>query len=99
MAAEANLILQRQTAAVILARRAAMREVKRRRQRLGLRQTLPHSTLARLGNEWLADHPELYAEAAADPIVQELGISIRRRRPDPKRELLCRNQVGNGGEQ
>jgi hypothetical protein len=52
MAAEANFILQRQHATVILARQAAMREVRRRRQKLGLRETLPHSTslgLARSG--------------------------------------------------
>jgi hypothetical protein len=64
MAAEANLFLQRQHATVILARQAAMREVRRRRQKLGLRETLPHSTLARLGSEWLAAHPEPLVEAA-----------------------------------
>jgi hypothetical protein len=73
MAAEANASLLRQQAAVILARRAAMREVKRRRQKQGLRGTLPHATLARLGQEWLQAHPELLAEAAASPIVQNLG--------------------------
>jgi Resolvase, N terminal domain len=87
MAAEANAILQRQHAAVILARQAAMREVKRRRQKQGIKGSLPHSTLARLAIEHLQDHPHLLAEAAADPLVQILGNSIRRRRPDPKREL------------
>jgi hypothetical protein len=53
MAAEADLILQRQHAAVILARQAAMREVKRRRQKRGLRETLPYSVLSRLAIEWL----------------------------------------------
>jgi hypothetical protein len=67
MTVEADLILQRQHAAVILARQAAMREVKRRRQKQGIKETLPFSTLARLGNEWLAAHPELYAQAAASP--------------------------------
>jgi hypothetical protein len=90
---------EQQQAAVILARQAAMREVKRRRQKQGLRHTLPYSVLSRLANEWLADHPELYAEALASPIVQELGNSIRRRRPDPKRELVCKSQVQNGGQQ
>jgi hypothetical protein len=99
MAAEANAILQRQHAAVILARQAAMREVKRRRQKAGIKGMLPHSTLARLGIEWLADHPGLLAEAAASPIVQILEHSIRRRRPDPKQELLCKSQVQIGGEQ
>ena len=99
MAAEANPSLLRQHAAVILARQAAMREVKRRRQKQGLRETLPHSTLARLGQEWLAAHPELYAEALASPIVQELQLPHRKRRPDPKQELLCKSQVQNGGDQ
>jgi hypothetical protein len=95
MAAEASLILQRQHTAVILARQSAMREVKRRRQKQGIKGTLPFSTLARLGNEWLAAHPELYAEALASPIVQNLGITCRRRRADPKQELLCKSQVQN----
>jgi DNA invertase Pin-like site-specific DNA recombinase len=96
-AAEANASLLRQHAAVILARRAALREVKRRRQKQGLRQTLPYSVLSRLANEWLADHPELYTEAMASPIVQELGITNRSRRPDPKQELLCKSQVQKWG--
>jgi hypothetical protein len=97
MAAEAEAILLRQSAIVILARRAAMREVKRRRQKAGLRETLPHSTLARLAIEHLQAHPHLLAEAAADPLVQILELTHRRGTADPKRELLCRNQVQNGG--
>jgi hypothetical protein len=96
MAAEANLILQRQHAAVILARQWATREVKRRRQKQGIKGSLPFSTRARLGNEWLAAHPELSAEALAPPIVQELQLPHRKRRPDPKQELLCKSQVQNG---
>jgi hypothetical protein len=99
MTVEANLILQRHHAAVILARQAAMREVKRRRQKQGIKGSLPFSTLARLGNEWLAAHPELYAEALASPIVQELQLPHRKRRPDRKQELLCKSQVQNGGDQ
>lgn len=68
MAAEANPSLLRQHAAVILARQAEMREVKRRRQKQGIKGPLPFLTLARLGNEWLAAHPQLIAEAAASPI-------------------------------
>jgi hypothetical protein len=97
MAAEANLSLLRQSAIVILARRAAMREVKRRRQKQGLRETLPHSTLARLSIEWLADHPALLAEAAASPIVQNLGNSIRRRRPRNQALPLCKSHERNKG--
>ena len=88
MAAEANAILIRQSEIVILARQAARRrEVKRRRQKQGLRETLPHSTLARLAIEHLQAHPHLLAEAATDPLVQILTLTHRRRTADPKREL------------
>jgi hypothetical protein len=92
-----ELTPEQQQTAVILARLAARREVKRQRQRQGIKGLLPHSTLARLGNEWLAANPQLYAEAAADPIVQNLQHSIRRRTADLKQELVCRSQVQNGG--
>jgi hypothetical protein len=98
MAAEANLILQRQHAAVILARQAALRVVKRQIQREGRIKlgSLPFSTLSRLAIEWLDAHPELLSEAELSPIVQNLRIPNRRRRPDPKRELVCKSQVQNG---
>jgi hypothetical protein len=101
MAAEANPSLLRQLAAVILARQAAIRQLKLRCQKQGIKGPLPFSALSRLANEWLDQHPELVAEAAADPIVQNLQLAHSRRIPDPKRELLCRNQVQNsaqGGE-
>ena len=65
MAAEANLSLFRQHAAVILARQAAETAVKRRIQREGRVKlsTIAHATLTRLANEWLRQHPELLAEA------------------------------------
>jgi hypothetical protein len=94
-----ELTPEQQQAAVVLARLAARKEVKRRRQKAGIKGPIAFSILSRMANEWLADHPDLYAEAALSPIVQELCNSHRRRRPDPKRELLCRNQVQNGGEQ
>jgi hypothetical protein len=100
MAAEANLSLLREHAAVILARQSAMRAVRRRIQKEGkIKEPLPLSTLSRLANEWLDAHPELLAEAAADPIVQNLGIVKRRRRVDRKRELLCESHAQNGGAQ
>jgi hypothetical protein len=99
MAAEANPCLLRLHVAVILARQAAMREVKRRRQKQGLRETLPMAVLSRLAREWLLAHRELYAEAAASPIVQNLRIKQSRRRPDLQREFVCKSQVQNGGEQ
>jgi hypothetical protein len=45
MAAEANLILQRHHAAVILARQAAIKAVRQQRKRQGLREALPMSVL------------------------------------------------------
>jgi hypothetical protein len=99
MAVEANSSLFRHHVCVILARQAAIREVKRRRQRQGIKETLPFSTLARLGNEWLAAHPELYAEALASPIVQNLELAHRKRRPRNQGLLLCKSQVQNGGQQ
>jgi hypothetical protein len=77
MAAEANCSLLRQHAAVILARQAATREVKRRRQKQGQRETLPYSTLSRLAIEHLQTNPQLIDEAAADPPVQILGVPHR----------------------
>jgi hypothetical protein len=68
MAVEANPSLLRQHAAVTLARQAAMREVKRHRQKQGIKGSLPFSTLSRLAIEWLRDHPQLLAEAAASPL-------------------------------
>jgi hypothetical protein len=57
MAAEANLSLLRQHAAVILARQSAMRAVRRRIKAQGQVKlgSLPFSTLSRLANEWLDD--------------------------------------------
>jgi phage FluMu protein gp41 len=73
MAAEANFSLLRQSAIVILAQQSAMRAVRRRIQKEGrIKGPLPLSTLSRLANEWLHDHPQLLAEAAASPIVAEL---------------------------
>ncbi len=63
----------RQSAVVILAQQSAMRAVRRRIQKEGrIKGPLPLSTLSRLANGWLHDHPQLLAEAAASPIVAEL---------------------------
>jgi hypothetical protein len=74
MAAEANLSLLRQSAIVILAQQAAMRIVKRQIKAQGRVKlsALSHATLTRLGNNYLREHPELIAEAAASPILQNL---------------------------
>jgi hypothetical protein len=99
-AVEANpSLLRHHAAAVILARQAAIKAVRQQRKRQGIKGTLPYSTLARLGREWLAAHSEMIAEAALSPIVQNLQLTHSRRRPDPKRELVCRSQVQNGGQQ
>jgi bifunctional pyridoxal-dependent enzyme with beta-cystathionase and maltose regulon repressor activities len=77
MAAEANLSLLRRHAAVILARQAAQRAVKRhiRSQGRVKLSTVSHATLTRLGNEWLDAHRELLAEAAQH--ASELGCGQR----------------------
>jgi hypothetical protein len=79
-----QLNARQQSAVLILARLAAQREVRRRRQKAGIEGPLPFSTLSRLANEWLGQHPALLAEAAADPIVQNLQVSIKRRSPEIK---------------
>jgi hypothetical protein len=72
-----ELTPEQQQTAVILARQRAMREVKRRRQKGGLRQTLSHAVLAAMANQHLDANPHLYAAAAADPLVQELAKGRR----------------------
>jgi hypothetical protein len=56
----------------VLAKRSAIRQIQRQRQRQGLRETLPMSVLAAMATEHLEQQPELLLEAAADPIIQEL---------------------------
>jgi hypothetical protein len=99
MAAEANLSLLRQSAIVILAQQAALRIVKRRIQAQGRVKlsTLSAATLTRIANDYLREHPELLAEAAADPIVQNSTLPHRKRRPAAQGLPLCRNQERNGG--
>jgi hypothetical protein len=81
MTAEANLSLLRQHAAVILAQQAALWIVKRRIQAQGWVKlsTLSAATLTRIANDYLREHPELLAEAAADPIVQNSTLPHRKR--------------------
>jgi hypothetical protein len=85
-----------QSAAIVLARQQAMRQVKRSRQRQGLRETLPYSTLSRLAIDHLQAHPKLIAEAAASPILQELGIVRKRRTVGRKDKSLFTTHVQNG---
>jgi hypothetical protein len=66
MAAEANLSLLRQHAAVILAQQSAKRAVKRRLQAEGRIKlwSLSAAHISRLANEHLRAHPELLERAA-----------------------------------
>ena len=94
MAAEANPSLLRQHAAVILAQQSALKAVRQRIKKEGrIKEPLPFSTLSRLANEWLRQHPELIAEAAADPIVLQISQVVHRKRRPAAQELpLCKNQ-------
>ena len=98
MAAEANLSLLRQSAIVILAQQSALRIVKRRIQAQGRVKlsTLSAATLTRIADDYLREHPELIAEAAADPIVQNLGIVRKRRTVGRKDKSLFTTHVQNG---
>ena len=93
MAAEANLSLFRQHAAVILAQQAAQRAIKRQIKGEGRVKlsSLTAAHIARLAIEYLDQHPQLIAQAAASPIVQNLkaangmkGASTTIKRPRPK---------------
>jgi hypothetical protein len=90
-----SLLAERQAAAVVLAQQAAMRIVKRQIKAQGRVKlsTLSAATLTRLGNDYLREHPELIAEAAADPIVQNSQVSFKRRRPAAQGLPLCKSQV------
>jgi hypothetical protein len=102
MAAEANLSLLRQHAAVILARQAARRIIVRKiraegRIKLG---SLSHAVLSRLAIELVEQCPGLVAEALADPIVVQMSqVSNRKRRPAAQGLPLCKTQERNGGPQ
>jgi hypothetical protein len=79
MAAEANASLLRQHAAVILARQAAMRIIKkqiRAEGRLRL-STIPQAVLNRLAIELVEACPQLVAAAANDPIVLQMTAPRR----------------------
>jgi hypothetical protein len=81
-----------QAAAVVLARVAAEREVRRRIKKAGRNPSLiPAARIARLGNEWLEEHPELIAEALADPILAALSSP-----PLPRRGRKAATIAGSG---
>jgi hypothetical protein len=94
-----ELTPQQQQAVVVLARMAAVRQIKAQRKRQGLREVLPMSVYSRMAIDLVEANPAFLLEAAASPIVQNLRITSRRRRPDRKGELLCESHERNGGQQ
>jgi phosphoserine phosphatase len=79
-------------------RREAREIVKRRLKAQGVKVSLVSaSTITQLANAHLRRHAaELLAAAEASGAVQNLGITISRRRVDRQAKSLCRNQVQNG---
>ena len=104
MAAEADLSLPQLTprqkiAATVLAEQAARRIVTRQLERQGCKPSrIPYAEVRQMWEAYLDEHRELYAQAALSPIVQELGIEHRRRRPAAQGLLVCKSQVQNGGQ-
>jgi hypothetical protein len=90
---------RQQSATVILARQAARNAVKRQIKRQGRVKLsmVPYGEITRLAEAYLREHRELYAQAAASPIVQDLGISIRKRRPRNQELPMCKSHVQNDG--
>jgi hypothetical protein len=112
MAAEADLSLpqltpRQQSAIPVLALQSARHEVKRRLQAQGRKPSLICAAeITRLAESYAQEHrAELLPQAIrrAQQIyptpVRNSQHSFRKRRPDPKAELLCASQVRNGAEQ
>ena len=83
---------ERQAAAMVLARQAALRAVKRRIQKEGRIKlgSVPLSTLTRLGNDSTPCESTQSSpvEAAQSDIVQNLQVTNRKRRLDPTTKSL-----------
>jgi len=96
------LVVKRQIAVVALAMFAARNAVKRQIQaegRVRLSQ-VSAAQVSMMARAYLLDHrAELFAQAEASPIVQNLRVSGRRRRVDPTANSVCETQVRNGGPQ
>jgi hypothetical protein len=84
-------------AVTVLAKQAALKAVRRQLQREGRVKPslLPASTLSILAKQYLGAHPELYVQAAQSPIARISQHTHRKRRTDPKGELLCATSVQN----
>lgn len=91
---------RQQSAAIILAQQAARNAVKRQLQRQGRVKLsmIPSGEITRLAEAYLAEHRELYLQAALSPLVQNLRHSVRKRRTDPQQRLLCTTQVQNAAQ-
>jgi hypothetical protein len=96
------LVVKRQIAVVALAMLAARNAVKRKlmaegRVKLSQVSAAQLSTMARA--YLLAHRAELFAQAEASPIVQNLKNKHSRRRVDPTANSVCETHVQNGGPQ
>jgi hypothetical protein len=95
-----ELNARRHFATVTLAQLAARNAVKRQIQREGRVKPwwlVTPAQIARQADDYLAAHPELYVQAAASPIVQNLRITNRKRRARNQPLPLCRSHERNGG--
>ena len=70
---------RQQSATVTLAHFAAAKAVRWKLQAQGRVKVwlVPQAEVKRLAKDYLASHPELYAQAALDPIVQNLAERVR----------------------
>jgi hypothetical protein len=95
-----ELNARRQFATITLTQLAARNAVKRQIQREGRIKPwwlVSPAQIAQLADDYLAAHPELYVQAAASPIVQNLQLPHKRRRPGNQPLPLCRSHERNGG--
>jgi hypothetical protein len=91
-----------QSAIHVLAKQSARKAVKRRIQAEGRIKPwwiVTSAEISKLAGGYLRQHPELFAQAAASPIVQNLQVTNRQRRPAAQGLSLCRSQERNGGGQ
>ena len=93
-----SLHAERQHAAVILARQAAQKAVKRQIQREGRIKlsSLTAARIARLAYEWLDHHPELIAEALASELRNCEKAKGRWSQRQILSQLMCKMESRNG---
>ena len=85
----------------VLAKQAALREIKKQLQREGrVRVSLvPASKLSALATLYLKAHPELFQEAAQSDLVRMSANTHRRRSRGNQALPLCKSHAQNGGPQ